>query len=426
MHLNRRLLPDSNTRIRSRLGSPAVQLALLTFVAASAVFARTALGPLQEAMRVQLSLTDNQIAFIQGPALVVPALALGWYLGYLIDRRSRVYLVIALAIVAASGSALTSVACGFGALFVARSLVGLSSYGIPIAAASLIADQYARNFRGRANMLLAIGETGAMAAAFGIGGTLLQAAGSGAMAWRDAMGWLTLPVAIAPFAALALQEPQRAERKLKIQSLRAGLVELWDYRGLLGALVAGLAMVAVADGATLVWVAPTLIRDHHLLPAHVGEIIATAMFVGGTLGPFIGGVLVDFCRRTAGAVRTLLLLCALALVSTICASFAVSSGVTTVGILLTAFLAAGGAINVATMAVLTTDIPNELRGLAISTSITASLLFGFGIAPVSVSILSGLLGGPSMVGRALMLTCVATSAIGVAAFGLGARQLARS
>lgn len=403
----------------------APQLLLLIFVAASAVFARTTLGSLQEGMRIQLSLSDDQIALIQGPALVLPALAFGWYLGHLVDHRSRVHLVLALAIIAVFGSALTALASGFSTLFAARSLVGLSSYGIPITATSLISDLYERNSRGRANMWLAIGEIGAMAAAFGIGGALLQGTGQSDTEWRSAMGWLTLPLAFAPLAACALAEPKRTERKFETQSLRAGFIELWGYRGLLGALLAGLAMVGVADGAAVVWVAPTLVRIHHLPPGRVGEIIATAMFVGGTLGPIFGGVLVDFCRRTGGALRTLYLLCAFALVSAVCALFGVSSGVTTVAALLTAFLAVGGAINVTVMAVLTTDIPNELRGLAVSSSITASLLFGFGIAPLSVSMLSGLLGGPSMIGCALTLICGGTSAIGIAAFGFGARQLVR-
>lgn len=402
-----------------------VQLLFLTYAAATAVFARTTVGPLQEAIKTSLSLTDNQVALIQGPALVLPALILGWAVGFLVDHRSRARLVWSLVIIAVAGTALTALASGFLSLFIARSLVGLSSYGIPIAAASLISDMYVKDRRGRANTVLAVGEIAGMAAAFGLGGVLLQAASGAPTAWRTATWWLTLPPVIALIAAMALREPERSERKSMSHSFGAGLRELWAYRGILTALLGGLAMVAVADGASLVWVAPTLSRKFDLPPARVGAIVATAMFVGGTLGPLIGGILADLCRRTGGSFRTLLVLSALALASAISASFGAASTVTSLSVLLTLFLTVGGAINVAVMAALTTDIPNELRGLAVSTSVTAGLLFGFGLAPVSVSLISGYLGGPVTVGYALTLICVATSAIGTVAFGLGARQFAR-
>jgi hypothetical protein len=41
-----------------------------------------------------------------------------------------------------------------------------------------------------------------------------------------------------------------------------------------------------------------------------------------------------------------------------------------------------------------------------STLAGAQVLFGVALAPVTVSVLSGILGGPAMIGKALTLVCV--------------------
>ena len=94
-----------------------------------ASYARYALNPLQEALRGDLALTDNQIALIQGPAIALPALLCTLPLGVLVDRFSRTHLLAAFALLEFAASALTAVTHTLTLLFIARLLVGVAVAG---------------------------------------------------------------------------------------------------------------------------------------------------------------------------------------------------------------------------------------------------------------------------------------------------------
>src|SRR6267154_1989062 len=85
-----------------------VQLLLLTMAATAAIYARTALGPLQEAIRAAFTLSDNQIALLQGPALALPLVIAAIPLGLVIDRYSRVRVVFVLTVLNLVGSLATA------------------------------------------------------------------------------------------------------------------------------------------------------------------------------------------------------------------------------------------------------------------------------------------------------------------------------
>ncbi len=71
-----------------------MDMALLGLAVTAGTYARTLLGPLQEALGASLDLSDNQLALLQGPALALPLLVMSVPLGLLIDRRSRVRLLL--------------------------------------------------------------------------------------------------------------------------------------------------------------------------------------------------------------------------------------------------------------------------------------------------------------------------------------------
>src|SRR3569833_3187759 len=166
------------------------QLAVLTVAAGAAAFARTTLSPLQEATRISLDASDNQMALLQGPALAVPMMLCAIPLGLVVDRYSRVRVISALALINVIGGLLSAGASLFPVLFAARSLVGLTAPATGMTALSLIADWYAAEQRGRAGMVMAIGQVGGMSAAFLAGGALLEWLTPNAMAWRWSMLWM--------------------------------------------------------------------------------------------------------------------------------------------------------------------------------------------------------------------------------------------
>jgi hypothetical protein len=75
-------------------------------------------------------------------------------------------------------------------------------------------------------------------------------------------------------------------------------------------------------------------------------------------------------------------------------------------------------IGVMEMTLTTVVIPNELRGLCLSVMVTVSLVFGIGLAPLVVSMLSSALGGPTTLALALTLVCTATGMVGSVIFWL--------
>ena len=141
----------------------------------------------------------------RAPALALPLLLAAVPLGLAIDRYSRVRLLLVLAILDILGGLLTAVLSDFVALFVVRCLVGLTATASAIAAYSLLADLYAPAQRGRASMIVAIGQYVGISAAFAIGGTLLaQSDPGGSAGWRSAMLWLTALLLPALFAMFGL------------------------------------------------------------------------------------------------------------------------------------------------------------------------------------------------------------------------------
>jgi predicted MFS family arabinose efflux permease len=391
--------------------SKTAQMTVLTVAVMAVTFSRTALGPLQETMRLALSLTDNQIAVLQGPALGLPVV------------MAAIPLMFAL--VNLSGSVLTAIASSFTVFFVARCLVGLTATATLAAAVSLMADYYAPAERGRAAMAMAFGQIGGMAASFALGGWMLSILDDGPNRWRWAMAWLTgfLLILIAPIPAM--REPVRMGTHTEKPAARQAITELWHFRAQVAPLLAGVVLFAIAEQAVLIWAAPMLARQYALLPGSIGAIMAIGVLVSGVLGAASGGLLADLCQRTGGPRRTMSLLGVLALLNIPAALFSMMPTVALAGVLLVVFLTIGHAIGVTVTPLATVIVPNELRGLFMAVLFAVGAIFGLGVAPVAVSVLSGAMGGPSMVGRALAVIGISASVLGGTTFAIGRRAFPR-
>jgi MFS family permease len=380
------------------------------------------LSPLQEAIRIDLALSDNRIALLQGPALALPLVLAAVPLGLLIDRRSRVRLLFILLALGTVGSAVSAVAREFILLFASRSLVGLAAFAVNPVALSLIADLYGQAERGRATTAITLGQLAGMSAAFALGGTLLSMSGLDSGGWRWSMLWLTSPLVLVTLLVAAMREPARTELVVQNPSMRDVWNELRSYRAVIVPLLIGVLALEIAIGAVLVWTAPTLARTYGLAPDRIGAIVATGLAISGVLGPIAGGVLADFCQRAGGPRRTLLALAVLSLFSIPAGIFAVVPWIPAAVALLVLFLTIITAMIVMGTALFTVVIPGELRGLCTAMLAGACVLLGTGIAPLTVSLLSQVMGGPGTIGGALALMCVTSSLLGAAAFAFG-RQL---
>lgn len=401
--------------------SPVFQLLMVATAACAACYARFTLGPLQEAMRVDLGLGDNQMALLQGAAVAVPMALCAIPLGLIVDRYSRVPLLIACSVISLAVTLLAAFTSDLTMLFVSRGLIGLCLTATLVAAYSVVGDLYAPAQRGRAAMMVTMGEVAAAPAAFALGGVLLAVAGSDAAQWRWALLWMCAPLVPCALLLLGLREPRRTDVVNKDPPLREVWPKLWRYRGVVVPLLLARIMVWLADGGVMVWGVPSFSRRFDLPADRIGSIMATALTISGILGPLLGGPLADLCQRRGGPRLTITCLCILAVMSAPTALFTIMPNPALAGVLLTTFLTLHFTIATMAMALAIIVIPGELRGLYIALCVTVGAFFSIGVAPMVVSGLSETLGGMAMIGKALAIVCGLTSIVGAVVFLYGRR-----
>jgi MFS family permease len=408
------------------------QLVLLTLAAASSSYVRSMLGPLQEAMRGSLALSDNEVALLQGMALAVPLATISVPMGLLVDRTRRKRILLASFVLALVAAVLSAWATNFNQLLLARCLMGLAIPGIVIAAYSMVADLYSPAARGRATMVMGIGELGGAPLAFALGGALLSwvesTSGHGILDthrgdWSAALLWMCVTLVPVLLSMLLLREPARTERPAHRAPLSTVLPQLWRHRAVVVPLQFGRAALFLADGAVYVWGAPLLTRRFHLAADRVGAILGAILLTSALLGPTLGGPLADWCQRHGGPRRALKVLSLVAAASVPIGLFPLLPNVTEVGVVLTTFLTLGWVIAAAALALTLTAIPSELRATNLGISAVVGSLFFVGLAPLTVSLIAAALGGESEIGYGLAIVCVATSTTNAVLFGYSARRL---
>jgi hypothetical protein len=223
---------------------------------------------------------------------------------------------------------------------------------------------------------------------------------------------------------LAMRDPRRPDVRIEAPPVWKAFAQLWDYRAVITPLLAGMAMAQTAQGSALVWAAPTFARNFALSPDRVGVIMSIVVFMSGILGSLLGGVLADACHRTGGPRRTMWALNALALLTIPACLFGISPGVGSASALLFALVTLIGAIIVTGITLVTIVIPGELRGVCLAAIVGTNTLSGGALGPPAVSFLSGMIGGPPMIGKALALVCTVACLSATAAFVFGKRNFA--
>ncbi len=389
---------------------------MIALAASAGFYTRSTLGPLQEHIRSSFALSDSAIAVLQGPALALPIMLAAIPLGMLIDRSARVRILLVAASLNIIGTLLTVATDSFTLLLIARSIVGVAASAAWLTSVSLIADLYAPDERGRAGSVLAVGQVLAASLAFALGGHLL-AANEGAEGWRIALLWLALPLLPIVLLLTTLREPARATPADR-GTTDGAFSRIWQHRRQILPLFAGMAMVDIAVGAVVIWALPNLMRHYGLGVESAGSVMALVMLAGGLIGPLAGGILYDRAQRVGGPRRAMAALTILALLTVPASLFPIMPVAIASICLLTAFKIFNMAISVASTALATVIVPDDLRGLCIALLSAIAMLFSLGIAPLVVSSLSSALGGPAMLGPALAIVTVVTSLVGALIFAV--------
>jgi MFS family permease len=414
---------------RSQRAGASIALIALALLGGSS--ARTLLSPLQELMRNDLALTDNQVSLIQGAAMALPLAVVSVPIGWLVDRASRTRLLIALALLCAAGSALTALAHGFATMILARTLVGISFGGALPAAVSLAADLSLAANRGKVMAVLGLGQVVGTAGAFLLAGSLLGRLpvsfdpGFGLpplAAWRLLQLLFSLGMLVLALALFMLHEPPRQEvEQIRRQGLRQMFGDLARHRGVLVPLMVGMISISMADAAANVWAVPVLTRSLHLQPADFGGWMGLLLMAAGFFGVVSGGLLADFGQRLGGRAGLLGAAALVAALSTPMACFPLMTTVPGFATLLGLLILFGVAAGIIGTAAITVLIPNELRGFSLSVVSTLSIVVAFGIAPTLVSFVAQISGYGADIRVPLTAVGLVTSIAGVASYLLAMR-----
>lgn len=385
----------------------------------------------QEGAKAEMRLTDNAMGLIQGLSAAIPLLLLSIPIGILVDRTNRVRLLVGLSIAGTAGTLLTAVAPSAPILFVARMLVGIGTTGALTAALSLAADLCIPSQRGRAILIVALGQRLGIAAAFALAGWLFgyfanesaRAIFGGALPWRSVHYALAIFGALLILPLLLLREPPRHEVEAGPSApLKVIAGELWSRRAFLAPLFIGQISVVMADAAAGIWAVPILSRVHGLQPQQFAGWMGMLIFGTGIGGAVLGGLFADWGQKSPRRGGLLVGAVSAAAVGVPAALFALSSNIWLFGFALGVLVLCGTITGLIVSVALTVLLPNELRGLSIGAFIAIAGLIGYGVAPSLVTIVSSALGGEQHLAMALSIVGVTVSIVSVVAFWIAMRR----
>ncbi len=400
-----------------------ISLLMLSLTIGSASAMRTIFNPVQESVARTLGFSDFQMSLLQGVAISIPIGLLAIPVGRITDRGNRARLLFWLALLWTTGAALTVFATEFWQIFAARMLAGLGAFSAITVCMSMVADLSAPESRGRALMFISIGNMLGNASAFALGGALLghySAAAPlivGLDPWRNVVLVFASVSLLLALALLTIREPARREQLGGAAiDLSTTLSALWERRTLLAPLFVGQLMIIMADAAATIWAAPVLERFYGASPAAFGAWMGLVILGSGIVGAVIGGVASDLGHRSKIKGGILFGAVAAAVLSIPGAFFALMPTISVFAAMLCLLLACGAVTGLVTSAAITVLVPNELRGVCISTFVVVGAIVGFGVAPTLVTLIADSLGGNETLRYGLAITSASTSAIAAIGF----------
>jgi predicted MFS family arabinose efflux permease len=404
--------PTATARLRTTRNLPAgdavlpagerrIALALLTSVFAVHFLDRQLFAILIPPIKAELALSDTQLGFLSGFAFTVLFSTVGLVIARIADRADRSR-VIAWSLVAFS--AMTAV-CGmvttFWQLLIARIGVGAGEGGTNPASHSLIADAFPVQHRATAMAVYSIGPNLGMILAFGIGGWLAQSAG-----WRVAFFFAgVLGLALALVTRTMLRDPRDQLRGVRREpgppplDVARAILRSRTLRQLF--LAATLATAAATGLVT--WLPALLTRVHGLTLAHAGALLALGLGVVGAAGTYMCGRIAD--RASASDSRRMLVVLAMlqgVLAISLPLALLAESRIVAALLLAVPCAVIAGYIG-PTLALVQGIVDPRARAFSAAILLFFVNLFGAGIGPLAVGMISDAIGGSQALRYAMLV-----------------------
>ena len=296
-------------------------LAMLFIVDAFNFLDRQIISILAIPIQEELGLSDRQLGLLGGIAFALLYSTLGVPIAWLADRTKRTWIITISLSVWSGFTALCGLATNFTQLFLARVGVGVGEAGGVAPSYSLIADYFPPQSRARALAIYSLGIP--IGSAFGViaGAQIAGGAMGDNLDWRAAFIIVgVLGLLIAPLFKLTVREPKRGgldapqrpavEAELAENVAAAGepvkapekpgifkVLAILSKKPSFWFLTLGASCSSMMGYGVFFWVPSFFARSFQLDIITTGWLFGAILFVGGSLGIILGGVLGDLMGK---------------------------------------------------------------------------------------------------------------------------------
>lgn len=375
-------------------------------------------------VRHDLSISEMQIALLQGFAFSIFYVTVGLPLGAVADVVNRRRLLIGGIVVWSAATIAGGFAQGFGSMFASRLFIGVGEAVLGPCAVTMISDLFPPHRRGRPMALYVFGSMIAYGLGSLVSGVILDLAPKrvfaglpiiGALApWRIAFALVGGSGLLIVILLFLLREPARrtddatsSEPKL---SFAEGLGLLAAQRSVFLPLYGSLALYAMGGSVATGWGAVFLTRAFGYQVGAAGQGLGTSQIAWSVAGALVASVVVDRVGARSGARGRMRLAGILSLVGIpSCLPLLSGSGPLAMAMLGEVMLVS--AIYGTTMLSVISEIaPTKVRGFAVALYAFVMTIIGGSLGPLAVAWLTeSVFGSPLAVGRSMAI-------VGVCAF----------
>lgn len=394
------------------------------------------IGPIQKDMHIG----DTRFGLLQGSTFAIFYLLAGLPIGWLVDRTSRVRVIMSGVLLWSVMTMASGFATRFLHLFLARVGVGVGEAALNPAAYSLLADLFPKERLGRAMAIFSSGGTLGIGFAFAFGGALVSMFGTrsdislpivGALRiWQVAFLAVGAPGLLLAVLLQTVREPARPRTPAESADVSVAtlLTFLRRRASVVLPIFGAFACQTILVYAFLTWMPALLLRVHGMSAVATGIAMGTAVGVCGLLGFFSGGALADHWLRNGHLdahmrVGFWAMLCVLP--AGLLVTLSGSSAVTVVGLCVLMFvLMSPTAAGIAGLQLIT---PPSLRGRLSAVFMMVVNFAGLGFGPVFVALLTDYaFKSKAAVDLSLAIVTLVVTPLAVVAFAFARRGVGTS
>ncbi|WP_270376177.1 spinster family MFS transporter [Marinicauda sp. Alg238-R41] len=298
---------ENPPQVEARAPRPAYRMyvmVLLFLVYAFNFLDRQIISILAIPIQDELGLSDRQLGLLGGIAFAVLYSTLGVPIAWLADRTNRVWIITGALTIWSGFTALCGFTQNFAQLFLSRVGVGIGEAGGVAPSYSLIADYFPPQSRARALAFYSLGIP--VGSAFGVvaGAQIAGGAVSENLDWRAAFIIVGLAgIVLAPLFRLTVREPARGQLDTVKMDLAAKKPSFFAVIGKLYTkptfwlLTFGASCSSMMGYGVFFWLPSFFARSFQLGIIETGWLFGGVLFVGGSLGIILGGVLGDLLGK---------------------------------------------------------------------------------------------------------------------------------